>query len=71
MTLLTISMATTAQVQQDTTTVSIGYGSGNQRTMAGAVDQLTVERMNKGLMTNSLDAFQGQAAGVQVQSGIN
>ena len=71
MTLLTISMAATAQTQQDSTTVSVGYGSGNQRTMAGAVEQVTEERMNKGLVTNSLDALQGQAAGVQVQTGIN
>ena len=37
----------------------------------GAVDTVTVERMNKGLVTSSLDALTGQAAGVQVTSGGN
>ena len=32
---------------------------------------VTQERMNKGMITNSLDALSGQAAGVQVQSGGN
>ena len=69
--LLTIGITATAQNTQDSTTVSIGYGSGNQRTMAGAVNQVTQERMNKGLVNNSLDALTGQAAGVQVQTGVN
>ena len=60
-----------AQMPSDSVSVQVGYGSGNQRTMAGAVDMVTQERMNKGLVTNSLDALSGQAAGVQVQSGGN
>ena len=32
---------------------------------------VTQERMNKGLVTNSLEALSGQAAGVQVQTGGN
>ena len=37
----------------------------------GAVDTVTVERMNKGLVTSSLDALTGRAAGVQVSTGGN
>jgi len=61
----------TAQNKQDSTNVRIGYGGGSQKTMAGAVEKVTEDRMNKGLVTNSLDALSGQAAGVQVQAGGN
>ncbi len=37
----------------------------------GSTDKVTEERMNKGLVTNSLSALSGQAAGVQVSSGDN
>ena len=37
----------------------------------GSADKVTEERMNKGLVTNSLSALSGQAAGVQVSSGDN
>lgn len=37
----------------------------------GSVDQVTEDRMNKGLVTNSLSALSGQAAGVTVASGDN
>ena len=70
-TLLTVTMTAAAQSPQDSIKVRIGYGSGNQRTTAGAVDRVTQERMNKGLVTNSLDALSGQAAGVQVQTSVN
>ena len=33
--------------------------------MAGAIDQVTEKRMNKGLVISSLDALSGQSAGVQ------
>ena len=55
----------------DTMTVRVGYTKGVLSTMAGAIDQVTEERMNKGLITSSLDALSGQAAGVQVTSGGN
>lgn len=45
--------------------------SGNEKTMAGAVDKVTEERMKKGLVTNSLDVLNGQSAGVTVQTGGN
>ena len=55
----------------DTTRVRIGYTKGDAQTMAGAVDKVDENRMNQGLLTNSLDALSGQAAGVQVQVGGN
>ena len=53
------------------TTVDIGYSNGNLNTVAGAVNKVTEKHMNKGLMTSSLDALSGQAAGVQVTTGSN
>ena len=41
------------------------------RFSGGSTDKVTEERMNKGLVTNSLSALSGQAAGVQVSSGDN
>ena len=38
---------------------------------SGSADKVTEDRMNKGLVTNSLSALSGQAAGVQVASGDN
>ena len=59
------------KVANDTAKVKIGYTIGDKNTFAGAIDQVTEERMNKGLITSSLDALSGQAAGVQVTSGGN
>ena len=72
--LLISLMFTTAGAQtevNDTMTVRIGYTKGDKNTFAGAIDQVTEERMNKGLITSSLDALSGQSAGVQVTSGGN
>lgn len=52
-------------------TVRVGYVSGSLNTMTGAVDKVTEERMNKGLVISSLDALTGQSAGVRVTSGGN
>ncbi len=38
---------------------------------SGSVDVVTEDRMNKGLVTNSLNALSGQAAGVNISSGEN
>ena len=54
--LLTLAAPITAQSLRDSLTVT------------GAMITVTQERMNKGMITNSLDALSGQAAGVQVQS---
>ena len=72
--LLTVMMAATAVAQtdeNDTTIVRVGYMKGDLNSIAGAVEQVTEQRMNKGLITSSLDALSGQAAGVQVTSGGN
>ena len=57
--LLTLAGPLTAQTSRDSITVT------------GATSTVTKEQMNKGLVTNSLEALSGQAAGVQVQSGGN
>lgn len=43
----------------------------NVGTTGGSVDVITEARMNKGLVTNSLNALSGQAAGVNITSGEN
>ena len=70
--LMVVPVCSIAQTDiNDTTTVRIGYVKGVMSTMAGAIDQVTEDRMNKGLITSSLDALSGQAAGVQVSTGGN
>lgn len=69
--LMAAAMTVQAQQRLDSLRMRVGYTSDNQVTLAGAIDKVTRERMNKGLMTNSLDALSGQAAGVQVQTGGN
>ena len=73
--LLTMVLNSTAQTEKrdsvELPTVRVGYSKGNQNTLAGAVDQVTEARMNKGLITSSLDALTGQAAGVQVTNDGN
>ena len=71
MMLMATAMTVQAQQRLDSLRMRVGYSSDNQVTLAGAIDKVTRERMNKGLMTNSLDALSGQAAGVQVQTGGN
>ena len=71
MMLMVTALTVQAQQRLDSLRMRVGYSSDYQVTMAGAIDKVTRERMNKGLMTNSLDALSGQAAGVQVQTGGN
>ena len=67
-----IAMAAEAQTAaSDTTMVRLGTSKGGFNTVAGAIDQVTEERMNKGLVISSLDALSGQSAGVQVTSDGN
>ena len=54
-----------------TTSQRVGYSHIDLKSNSGAVDKVTEDRMNKGLVTNSLDALSGQAAGVQVTTGGN
>ena len=57
-------------VRQDTI-VRVGYSKIGAEMVAGAIDKVTEERMNKGLITSSLDALSGQSAGVQVTNSGN
>ena len=73
--LLTMALTSTAQTEKrdsvELPTLRVGYSRGNQNTLTGAVDQVTEDRMNKGLITSSIDALSGQAAGVQVTNDGN
>ena len=71
MTLMAIPAVNAQTSDNDSTTVRIGYSKGSMNMVAGAIDQVTEERMNKGLITSSLDYLSGQAAGVQVASSGN
>ena len=71
LTTLTAASAGAQTAEEDTTIVRVGYSKGDVNAIAGAVDQVTEERMNKGLITSSLDALSGQAAGVQVSPNGN
>ena len=75
-TLLTIFVScallhSAAQAPKDSTLISIGYGKSSQMMLTGAIDQLSESQMKKGLILNTLDVLNGQAAGVQVQTGAN
>lgn len=61
---LAIAVSAMAQTPADTTTV-------NNKVKGGSADVVSEERMNKGLVTSSLDALSGQAAGVSVSSGAD
>ena len=73
LTLLTILEAAAQTELNDTAVaaIKVGYLTSNPFMLTGAVDKVTQERMNKGLVLSSLDALSGQAAGVQVTSGGN
>ncbi len=71
---LTVALAASAQeAKRDSIgkTMRVGYSDGKANTVAGAIDKVTEQQMNKGLVISSLDALSGQAAGVQVTSGGN
>ena len=68
-----MALAANAQTAANDSTaeVRIGYSKSDPNSVAGAIDKLTEKRMNKGLITSSIDALSGQAAGVQVTMGGN
>lgn len=47
--------------------VVIGYATGSQRTISGAVQKVGREEMNAGVVTNPLAAIKGKVAGVNIQ----
>lgn len=67
--LLAAPLLTEAQTLQPVSVDSLGLGK--LATGTGSVDVVTEDRMNKGLVTNSLNALSGQAAGVNISSGEN
>ena len=74
--ILALGMALAAEAQEaslDSTAqgVKIGYSRVDWETLSGAIDKVTEERMNKGLVISSLDALSGQAAGVRVAANGN
>lgn len=47
--------------------VVIGYATGSQRTVSGAVQKIGREEMNAGVVVNPLAAIKGKIAGVNIQ----
>jgi hypothetical protein len=51
--MLLMALSVSAQSRVDTTVVSIGYGKSGLNTLAGAIDQVTQDKMNKGLVIHT------------------
>lgn len=47
--------------------IVIGYATGSQRTVSGAIQRVGREDMNAGVVTNPLQAIKGKVAGVNIQ----
>ena len=47
--------------------VVVGYATGSQRTISGAVQKVSQKDMNTGIIANPLDALKGKVAGVNIQ----
>jgi len=47
--------------------IVIGYATGSQRTVSGAIQRVGREDMNVGVVTNPLQAIKGKVAGVNIQ----
>ncbi len=62
---VTIILKDDAQLLSDV--VVIGYATGSQRTISGAVQRIGREEMNAGVVTNPLSAIKGKVAGVNIQ----
>lgn len=50
--------------------VVIGYATGSQRTISGAVQKVGREEMNAGVVVNPLSAIKGKVAGVNIQKPV-
>lgn len=46
--------------------IVIGYATGSQRTVSGAIQRVGREEMNAGVVTNPLQAIKGKVAGVNI-----
>ena len=69
--LATEATAKNEEKRDTTSNERIGYSYSDRSTQSGAIGKVTQERMDKSLAASSLDALNGQAAGVQVTSGSN
>jgi len=67
-----VDVVLTEDVSQLEETVVVGYAVGNKRTVTGAVEKVSAENMNKGYVSNAIDAIRGKVAGLVVsQNGGN
>lgn len=72
--LLLVSIGTQAQTQKPRQSILLTDSITTQlltERASGSAAVVTEERMNKGLVTNSLSALSGQAAGVNISNGEN
>ena len=51
--MLLMALSVSAQSCVDSTVVSIGYGKSGLNTLAGAINQVTQDKMNKGLVIHT------------------
>ena len=61
---LNVVLKEDAQLLDDV--VVIGYATGSQRTISGAVQKVGREEMNAGVVVNPLSAIKGKVAGVKI-----
>lgn len=47
-------------------TVVVGYAVGNKRSVSGSVERVTAEQMNKGMVSNPVEALQGKVPGLVI-----
>ena len=60
-----ITLVEDAEILDDV--IVIGYATGSQRTVSGAIQRVGREDMNVGVVTNPLQAIKGKVAGVNIQ----
>lgn len=68
-TLLALAAAAPLPLRAQTHKLKAITDSVKPMRLSGSADKITADRMNKGLLVNSLGALAGQAAGVSVSSG--
>lgn len=63
-----ITLVEDAEILDDV--IVIGYATGSQRTVSGAIQRVGREDMNVGVVTNPLQAIKGKVAGVNIQKQV-
>ena len=51
--------------------ITVGYATGNRKTISGSVERITEQGMNRDQITNPLEALRGRIAGLTIQKGNN